>query len=159
MKVISLFNHKGGVSKTTTTFNLGWKLAEKGYRTLIVDADPQCNLTGLVANYNNVADLEDLYEANPECDIYNCLEGLFQGRMEPIQPAKPLSTPNEKLGLLAGDIRLAESETQVSVAITTKRSLPAMQNIPGSFGSLFRMTAKEFGYDYILIDMIQVYLS
>ena len=45
--VISLFNHKGGVSKTTTTFRLGWKLARLGKKVLIVDADPQCNLTGL----------------------------------------------------------------------------------------------------------------
>jgi cellulose biosynthesis protein BcsQ len=29
---IAFFNHKGGVSKTTTTFNLGWMLAEKGKR-------------------------------------------------------------------------------------------------------------------------------
>lgn len=48
MKIIALFNHKGGVSKTTTTFNLGWMLAEQGHKTLIVDADPQCNLTALV---------------------------------------------------------------------------------------------------------------
>jgi len=47
-KKISLFNHKGGVSKTTTTFNLGWMLAEKGKKVVIVDADPQCNLTGMV---------------------------------------------------------------------------------------------------------------
>ncbi len=40
--LISLFNHKGGVSKTTTTFNLGWTLANKGIKTLIVDAEPQC---------------------------------------------------------------------------------------------------------------------
>ncbi|MCL1857050.1 MAG: ParA family protein, partial [Kiritimatiellaeota bacterium] len=46
-KVIAMFNHKGGVSKTTTTFHLGWKLARLGQRVLMVDADPQCNLTGL----------------------------------------------------------------------------------------------------------------
>ena len=44
---IAFFNHKGGVSKTTTTFNLGWMLAEKGKRVIIVDTDPQCNLTGM----------------------------------------------------------------------------------------------------------------
>lgn len=47
MKKIVLFNHKGGVSKTTTTFNLGWMFAEKGKKVLLVDADPQCNLTSL----------------------------------------------------------------------------------------------------------------
>ena len=45
---IALFNHKGGVSKTTTTFHLGWMLAEKGKTVILADADPQCNLTGLV---------------------------------------------------------------------------------------------------------------
>ncbi|MFC4127133.1 ParA family protein [Nocardia rhizosphaerae] len=47
-KIISLFNNKGGVSKTTTTFNLGWMLAEKGHKVVIVDADPQYNLTGMI---------------------------------------------------------------------------------------------------------------
>jgi cellulose biosynthesis protein BcsQ len=48
-KVIALFNNKGGVSKTTTCFNLGWMLAEHGKTVIMVDADPQCNLTGLGA--------------------------------------------------------------------------------------------------------------
>ena len=39
--VISLFNHKGGVSKTTTAFNLGWMLANKGKRVLWFTRDPQ----------------------------------------------------------------------------------------------------------------------
>ena len=47
-QIISMFNHKGGVSKTTTTFNLAWMLAKKGKRVLMVDGDPQCNLTGIV---------------------------------------------------------------------------------------------------------------
>lgn len=45
MKTISIFNNKGGVGKTTLTFHLAHALAEMGYRTLIVDLDPQCNLT------------------------------------------------------------------------------------------------------------------
>ena len=39
-KRIALFNHKGGVSKTTTTFNLGWMLAQMGNRVILVDGDP-----------------------------------------------------------------------------------------------------------------------
>jgi chromosome partitioning protein len=68
MKIISLFNHKGGVSKTTTAFNLGWMLAEQGHKTLIVDADPQCNLTALVLDYNAVEDIADYYRQHPGCD-------------------------------------------------------------------------------------------
>jgi cellulose biosynthesis protein BcsQ len=45
MRAISIFNNKGGVGKTTLTFHLGHALAEMGHRTLIVDLDPQCNLT------------------------------------------------------------------------------------------------------------------
>ena len=43
--VIVLANHKGGVTKTTSTANLGAMLAEAGRRVLIVDCDPQANLT------------------------------------------------------------------------------------------------------------------
>lgn len=44
-KVIALFNNKGGVGKTTTIWNLATSLAEKDKRVLIIDFDPQCNLS------------------------------------------------------------------------------------------------------------------
>jgi chromosome partitioning protein len=44
-QVIVLANQKGGVAKTTTTLNLGVAFAEQGYRVLLVDLDPQGNLT------------------------------------------------------------------------------------------------------------------
>ncbi|WP_416041922.1 ParA family protein [Edwardsiella ictaluri] len=45
MKIISVFNNKGGVGKTTLTFHIAQSMCEMGYRVLMIDADPQCNLT------------------------------------------------------------------------------------------------------------------
>src|ERR671921_616836 len=44
-RVIAFANQKGGVAKTTTTLNLGVALKEKGHNVLLVDLDPQGNLT------------------------------------------------------------------------------------------------------------------
>src|SRR5437016_1567168 len=45
MKIVSVVNQKGGVAKTTTCANLGASLAARGMRTLLIDLDPQANLT------------------------------------------------------------------------------------------------------------------
>jgi chromosome partitioning protein len=45
LKVLSFFNHAGGVAKTSTIRDLGYVLADSGYRVLLLDLDPQANLT------------------------------------------------------------------------------------------------------------------
>ncbi|MDJ0636962.1 MAG: AAA family ATPase, partial [Xenococcaceae cyanobacterium MO_188.B29] len=44
-RIIALFNQAGGVAKSTLTMNLGYQLAQKEHRVLLVDMDPQASLT------------------------------------------------------------------------------------------------------------------
>jgi Mrp family chromosome partitioning ATPase len=104
-KVICLFNHKGGVSKTTTAFNLGWMLARKKKRVLLVDCDPQCNLTGMVLGLEDL-ETADSIQGTKNGKPLNIKEGLapaFESRPSPIQPVECLSIPkNKNLFLMPG---------------------------------------------------------
>ena len=70
--VIVLANHKGGVTKTTSTANLAAMLAEAGRRVLIVDCDPQANLSEAFGWYADIPGerLEDLLENPDAADRY-----------------------------------------------------------------------------------------
>lgn len=64
MKIISVFNNKGGVGKTTLTYHVANALSEMGKKILIIDADPQCNLTIYALNQEYIHELwaaEDPY--------------------------------------------------------------------------------------------------
>lgn len=152
-KKISLFNHKGGVGKTTTTFHLGWMLAEQGKRTLLVDADPQCNLTGLILGYKQT-ELEDFYNESNN-NIKDGLAPAFESRPSPIEAVNCVTIDGpERLFLLPGHIRLAEYDVLLGMAQQILgSSIITLQNLPGSINYLLEKTAEKYEAEYILIDM------
>ena len=81
MKVISVVNHKGGVGKTTSVANIGAYFASKGYKTLLVDIDSQCNLTQHFGFYS------------PAKSIYNAFIDKDNGKL-------PVMQINDKLFLV-----------------------------------------------------------
>jgi cellulose biosynthesis protein BcsQ len=153
-KIVCLFNHKGGVSKTTTAFNLGWMLGLMGKRVLLADFDPQCNLTGMVLGYKGVEDLEQTYTAEPANNVKDGLAPAFESKPRQIVGAECEAIPgNENVLLLPGHIGLAEYETTLGIAQELSGSLLALRNLPGSLRYLLDLTSAKYEADYVLVDM------
>lgn len=153
-KRIALFNHKGGVSKTTTAFNLSWKLAERGHRVVVADTDPQCNLTGLVLGFKGPSELESFYTEHPERNIHAGLAPAFESRPVPITAVECVEVKDRPgMLLLPGNIRLSEYETTLGIAQELSGSIQALQNLPGSIAHLLEETAVAHDADYVVIDM------
>ena len=153
-KIICLFNHKGGVSKTTTSFNLGWMLATKKKRVLLADFDPQCNLTGMVMGFKKIDDLTELYSQTPPNNVKDGLTPAFEPQPRQIEGVECVEVSgNPNLFLMPGHIGLAEYETTLGIAQQLSGSLLALRNLPGAIRFLLEKTAAKYKIDYILIDM------
>ena len=151
---ISLFNHKGGVSKTTTAFNLGWMIASKGKKVILVDCDPQCNLTGMVLGFKDSSEFEAIYKAEGVRNIRDGLAPAFESRPTPIEAVICEDIDGQpNMVLLPGHIGLAEYEVTLGIAQELSGSLVTLQNLPGSIFHLLKLTTEKYDTDFILIDM------
>jgi chromosome partitioning protein len=76
MKKIVIANHKGGVGKTTSSINISAGLAKKGKNVLIIDADPQSNLTESFGIFDPVKDLYISFSKGEPLPIINVKKNL-----------------------------------------------------------------------------------
>ncbi len=75
-KIISLLNHKGGVGKTTSAINIGAGLVELGKKVLLIDLDPQANLTLSLGVPRQPNSIYEAFRGETELDPYTVKEGL-----------------------------------------------------------------------------------
>jgi cellulose biosynthesis protein BcsQ len=118
MKKIALFNHKGGVGKTTLTINIADAFADLGKTVLVVDADPQCNLTSF---YMEETDLEKILgesdEDESDSTLWSAVRPVVKGRGAPTEIAS-WEIINNRVHLLPGDVLLSDYEEELPTAWT-----------------------------------------
>ena len=147
---ITLFNHKGGVGKTTLSVNIAFALAEMGKSVLLVDSDPQCNLTSYLLDDEVV---DELLQKSGERDGQTLWTAVspyvdntgFRRLVQPMDVGD--------LKLLPGDIKLSDFEEFLYDAWTDslKRRLGALRAIT-SISRLIDEVHSESHLDYVFYD-------
>ena len=111
-KIIAVANQKGGVGKTTLLVNISAALADLNKRVLLVDTDPQCNLTSYLIDSDVVDNWLDNSDSNNGVTIWSALKPFVDG----LGSVKNIKIPErfEGVYLLPGDIRLSEFEQELN---------------------------------------------
>jgi len=122
MRKIAFTNQKGGVGKTTTTINTGAGLSKIGYKVLLVDMDPQANLTYSLK----------IHSSRMKQNIYHVLKGQLS--------VKEVVMPHNGFDLLPASIELSGAEMELV-------NEPAREQILRS-----ALKEVEDDYDFILLD-------
>ena len=123
-RIMAVANQKGGVGKTTTTVNLGACLAELGFRTLVIDLDPQGNASTGLGIDNRGLETSMYHVIMHEAPLENCIEPAA---------VKNLFVAPSSLDLAGTEIELVPAFSREN---RLKRAIEAVQD----------------DYDYVLID-------
>lgn len=149
---LTIYNHKGGVGKTTLTVNIAAALGKMGKRVLLVDSDPQCNLTSYIMADDVVNQLLDESDSDSGKTIWTAVKRVFDG-LGDYRYVEPFETALRNIYLLPGDIRLSEFELFLGDAWTDclKRRLGGLR-ATNAISSLIDEIAAQLDIDYVFYD-------
>ena len=175
MKIISLFNNNGGVGKTTLAYHLANVLAEMGKKILIMDLDPQCNITICCIDQKQIENIWknedgfiDDYESacatlsSKKMQEYNKRNHSIHYLLKPTEdglseiPNDQLSEPihlSKNLDLIPGRLTVYQYESFISERWSQTyqgnplaiRTITRIRKLAETYGSIY-------GYDFIIID-------
>lgn len=152
MKTLAFFGIKGGTGKTTIAYHLAWMLAERGLRVMMVDLDPQANLTAWSLGEDRV---QALWCRDEPSTLSSALRPVMEGRRA--EPKALVGQPvSDRIILLPGDLNLFHYDDLLSQAwhrcIWERQDLPAFLQM-NALHDVIRPHAGAFGADIVLIDM------
>lgn len=172
-KIVTVFNNKGGVGKTTLSFHLAHALGELNKRVLLIDLDPQCNLTIFALSMEAIHDIwiaedpfiEDFAAAKAHCTskdfekLTSCIRSIhFTLKPSEDGTAELLSLPTPaKIGtnvdLLPGRLTLHLFEAKVAERWSgIYQGDPLAIRTGTRVRTLAHEYAKRFGYDIVILD-------
>lgn len=174
MKILSVFNNKGGVGKTTLTFHLAQALSAMGKKVLVLDADPQCNLTIYSIPVEQIhkiweeedecldVGIEEFQRKNPPSKFNKLhkeprsLHYLLQPTIEGTGEYKKLPPPVElgaNLHIIPGRLSIHEYEEKISSRWSDayRGDALAIRTIT-RIRSLAEEYAELYSYDFVVID-------
>ena len=149
--VLTFFNNKGGVGKTSLIYHLAWMFSSLGKRVVVVDLDAQANLT---AAFLEDDEIEALWAERVQgATIYQCVRPLT-GVEDIASPV--LRKVSNRLYLLPGDVSLSSFEDALSnewPKSLEEKNLYRPMRILTAFWQVMQMAADETEADLILVDV------
>lgn len=172
MKIISVFNNKGGVGKSTLSFHLASALSEMGKKILMIDLDPQSNLTLQCISPKKLEALwteeepyiEDFQSALEDSgksfkdfvekprSIHCLLKPIEDGVFESFSLGSVYKI-NENLGLIPGRLSLHSYEDKISKSWSDAfLGDPQALRVITSVRKICIEACEKYGYEYVIID-------
>lgn len=149
--VLTFFNNKGGVGKTSLIYHLAWTFADQGKSVLIADLDPQANLTAAFLDEEKIEDLWN--EPKPGSTIFQAVKPLTDVG-DIAEPLLQRISPN--LHLIPGDVDLSGFEDILSTEWPRSMgdsTLSRPMRILSSFWQVMQLGAAQINADIILVDI------
>lgn len=147
MKVVSVINYKGGVGKTTITANLASEMVCRGKKVLVIDLDPQTNLT---FSYMRVEEWSKTYEK--EKTIKYWFDSIIDGT-RPVPSFKELIVKKSGVDLICSHLGLIDVDIELAAGLSAGTERQHRNNFVKTYSYIKNELNRLKGqYDIVLFD-------